>query len=232
MTLSLLRGDGPPLRIGHRGAAALAPENTLESFRVALEHGVDGIEFDVVGDAIGHDVYTTTGLSLDDALAFLAGSGTIVHLDLKTVGAEREVVAALRKHDLLERTVVSSFSAASLRALADAEPGLARSFTYPLDRFGIARRRSLRPVVLAADRGLKRALPRRVGALLERSRANALTLLFSLVTRQTVAACHARGAAVWAWTVNDEAIAARLADLGTDAIISDDPRTLRAFSRS
>lgn len=33
--------------IGHRGAMGLAPENTLLSFRTALELGVDGIEFDV-----------------------------------------------------------------------------------------------------------------------------------------------------------------------------------------
>ncbi|HSE65740.1 MAG TPA: glycerophosphodiester phosphodiesterase [Gemmatimonadales bacterium] len=33
--------------IGHRGAAAYAPENTMASFRLALELGVDALEFDV-----------------------------------------------------------------------------------------------------------------------------------------------------------------------------------------
>lgn len=45
--ISLARRDGRPLRIGHRGAAALAPENTLRSFRAAHDAGVDLIEFDV-----------------------------------------------------------------------------------------------------------------------------------------------------------------------------------------
>src|SRR5437764_1199743 len=36
-----------PLIIGHRGAAAVAPENTLVSFERALRDGADGIEFDV-----------------------------------------------------------------------------------------------------------------------------------------------------------------------------------------
>jgi glycerophosphoryl diester phosphodiesterase len=46
--ISLARRDGRPLRIGHRGAAALAPENTLASFRSARDAGVDLIEFDVL----------------------------------------------------------------------------------------------------------------------------------------------------------------------------------------
>jgi glycerophosphoryl diester phosphodiesterase len=46
--IDLRRRDGTPLRIGHRGAAAIAPENTLRSFRAAVAHGVDLIEFDVL----------------------------------------------------------------------------------------------------------------------------------------------------------------------------------------
>lgn len=37
----------PPLIIAHRGASALAPENTLAAFRRAIEDGAEGIEFDV-----------------------------------------------------------------------------------------------------------------------------------------------------------------------------------------
>jgi len=41
------RKEVTPLIIAHRGASAHAPENTLAAFRLALEAGVDGIEFDV-----------------------------------------------------------------------------------------------------------------------------------------------------------------------------------------
>ena len=57
--IDLHRRDGRMLRIGHRGAAALAPENTIESLRLALELGCDLVEFDV------HDVDGTLVLVHD-----------------------------------------------------------------------------------------------------------------------------------------------------------------------
>jgi len=36
-----------PMIIAHRGASALAVENTIESFRKAIDLGADMIEFDV-----------------------------------------------------------------------------------------------------------------------------------------------------------------------------------------
>lgn len=41
-------GPGTPVRaLGHRGAAAVAPENTLPGFRHAVEVGADGVEIDL-----------------------------------------------------------------------------------------------------------------------------------------------------------------------------------------
>ena len=39
--------DARPLVIGHRGASADAPENTIAAFELALEQGADGFELDV-----------------------------------------------------------------------------------------------------------------------------------------------------------------------------------------
>lgn len=48
---------GGPLLIGHRGAAGLAPENTMASFREAADRwGADMIELDVRASADGHCV--------------------------------------------------------------------------------------------------------------------------------------------------------------------------------
>ena len=40
-------GRGYPIVLGHRGASGYAPENTMESFRLALEMNADGVELDV-----------------------------------------------------------------------------------------------------------------------------------------------------------------------------------------
>ena len=40
-------GNKKPLIIAHRGASAIAPENTLAAFRQAISDGAEGIEFDV-----------------------------------------------------------------------------------------------------------------------------------------------------------------------------------------
>src|SRR5687768_14872032 len=37
----------PPLIIAHRGASAVAPENTIAAFEAAIAAGADGVEFDV-----------------------------------------------------------------------------------------------------------------------------------------------------------------------------------------
>ena len=54
MTLELRRNGSRPLWIGHRGAPALALENTLRSLALALEHPLDLVELDVIATADGH----------------------------------------------------------------------------------------------------------------------------------------------------------------------------------
>ncbi|HIQ05459.1 MAG TPA: hypothetical protein EYH31_07145 [Anaerolineae bacterium] len=42
-----------PLNFAHRGASAVAPENTLATFLKAVELGADGVELDVQYSAGG-----------------------------------------------------------------------------------------------------------------------------------------------------------------------------------
>jgi glycerophosphoryl diester phosphodiesterase len=63
-------------------------------------------------------------------------------------------------------------------------------------------------------------------------RAGGLSLDHRLITtRAFVRKLHAAGAMVWCWTVNDPARARRLAALGVDGIITDNPALLRRTLR-
>jgi glycerophosphoryl diester phosphodiesterase len=228
--IDLRRRDGRPLRIGHRGAAALAPENTLDSIALAVELGCDLVEFDVHAVegtlVLAHDrPRSTDGLpSLDEALAFLGPTGAGVHLDLKSRGAEHAVADALQRHGIIDRTLVSSFRRGTLRALHAVEPAVRLGRTYPQDRTGLTRREVFHPPARAIVRGLRRTLPRWIGALLAGSRASAAVLYWEVVSEEVVARCRALGVPVLAWTVDDPAVLPRLDAFGVDGVITNDPR--------
>ena len=252
--LELRRRDAAVVRIGHRGAAALAPENTLRAFDVAVELGVDLVEFDVLALADGTLVLAhsddlreiTHGAArgrvgrrtlaelrrlapdlptLDDALAHLAGVPRVgLHLDLKSPAFEAPVVEALRSHGLLDRTLVASFFPESLLAVAALEPALRLGLAYPLDRHALARRVRFAPAVVGALLAMRAALPGRIAFWLDRTGATVASLHYLVVTRAVVARCHELDAAVLAWTVDDRRVLARLLAAGVDGIITNDPR--------
>jgi glycerophosphoryl diester phosphodiesterase len=227
--IDLRRREGRPLRIGHRGAAALAPENTLESIALAVALGCDLVEFDVHAVAgslvLAHDrPRAAKGLpELDDALAYLASTGAGVQLDLKSRGAEREVAAALRRHALVERTLVSSFRSATLRALHAVEPGLRLGRTYPRDRTGLAQRPFVAPLMKPGLLALRRALARRIGGLLAGARAGVAVLHWEVVSEAVITRCRALDVPVLVWTVDDPAVLRRLDELGVDGVITNNP---------
>ena len=195
------------LRIGHRGAAALAPENTVASVQAAVAAGVDGIEFDVCpGLVVAHD-RGRPGPALADFLAdvreILAGDALLV-VDLKTAGYEAEGLAACRDAGVAERCVFSTSEFAALAQLND----VART-----------------SATLSAGRAW--LLPGRrtpAVAMYHRSGARDATVRHDAVTDELVEAVHERGGRVYAWTVNSRAGIAQMRALGVDGVITDDPR--------
>jgi glycerophosphoryl diester phosphodiesterase len=230
--IQLLRGERGVVRVGHRGAAALAPENSLAAIEAAAAHDLDAVELDVLPRADGALVLAhgpavpRDAPLLDAGLELAAGLGLAVQLDVKVQGLERAVVQALRRRELLERSFVSSYSVPILAAFAREEPELPRSYTYPEDRHGLSGRRLLRPGVRASLVVLRALLPRRLPRRLGRVDAAAATLNWQVVSPAAVAVCHALGVAVYVWTVNDARLVRSLVDAGADGIISDDPRLL------
>ena len=238
--IELRRPAGRFARVGHRGASALAPENTLEAFELAVDLGCDMVEFDVLARSDGslvvahdsHRLREAGAPGLDEALAFFAERlpGVGLQVDLKRRGVETAVVDALRQHGVLDRSWVSGFDAESLRRVAELEPGLPRSFTLPRDRFGVSKRGPLAPLVRAALRVLGDSLPRRIPAVLDRADATALTLHRSVASEEAIARAHELGAPVYVWTVDDPVVVERLVRWGADGIITNDPRVFTGLT--
>jgi glycerophosphoryl diester phosphodiesterase len=227
--IELQRG-ARPLVIGHRGAAALAPENSLAAIGAAAAAGVDGVEIDVLVRSDGEPVVAhgpevpADAPRLADALELVARLEVFVQLDLKSTGVERAVVEGLHAAGLLERSFVSSFSLPILAELARREPALPRSLTYPEDRYGVTGKALLRPFVRPGLAAMRAALPHRLPRWLHAVGATAATLNWAVATPAVIKTCHELGVAVLVWTVNDPNVVKILVERGVDAIISDDPR--------
>lgn len=136
-------GDhGRPLVIAHRGASALAPENTAESFAAAVAVGADAIETDVRMTADGvpvcvHDAdlrrlcgaddrvdalpvaalcrLLPKVLTLADALRHSAGAGLLLDVKLADAGAVLSLLKPIREAGAADRVLLG------LRHLALAE---------------------------------------------------------------------------------------------------------------
>lgn len=226
--MNLLRSNGRPLVDGHRGARAVAPENTLAALEAAVAAGADLVEFDVApGLVIAHSAAEAPGeaLSLDAALDYLASADIGVHVDVKLPGYEAAIVGAVRKHGLAERALLSTALPAVSRTLAALAPDLPRAIGYPNDRLGVSRFAWPPAVTRPGAAALRAAMPLRIPVLLRQSRAGVLALHHMLCSRAAVAAAHRLGTPVFAWPVSDAAGALRMAALGVDVIVSDDPKT-------
>ena len=230
--MELRRGAAGVVRVGHRGAAALAPENSLAAIEAAAAHGADAVELDVLrahgGELVLAHELAAGAPGLDDGLALAAHLGLAVQVDVKQRGLEGEIAAALERHGLLRRSFVSSCSLPVLAAFAAVEPELPRAFSYPEDRLGISGSRLLRPAVRPGLAALRSVLPVRLPRWLRAVGARAATLNWAVVTPRVVVVCHRLGAAVYVWTVNEPALARTLVETGIDGIITDDPRIVPA----
>jgi glycerophosphoryl diester phosphodiesterase len=227
-----------PRRVGHKGAALLAPGNTLASFHAALDAGVDMIEFDVLSERrdgsgellLAHDyedMHARTPLTLEQGLAYLAGeefAGIQLDVDVKIPGYGRRVVHALREADLVERSLVSGMYVDELDAMRALEPALRVGWSVPRLRRDYTTDLLTAIPALVILSGYRALLPRRARVALLAGRFDAIMAHWRLVTPALVRAVAEGGGELYVWTVDDAAQIARLSAMGVDAIITNDPR--------
>lgn len=226
-----------PLIIGHRGASAEAPENTLAAFGLALEMGADGVELDVQLSADGrvviiHDATvdrTTNGrgkvshLSLAELKALDAGSGQMIPTldELFTAFGPRllynvEIKGFAWGNQALEIAVADRIAAYHLENHV-----LVSSFN-PLSvrrsRRHLTRSTLVGHIHMAAwQRFFFHLVP-----------AAAAHPHVRLVDEQYMAWAKKTGRRVHVWTVDEPAEAQRLARLGVHGMITNRPGLIRA----
>jgi glycerophosphoryl diester phosphodiesterase len=202
-----------PLLLGHRGARAFRqiPEHTLASFELCLRHGCDGFEFDVRLSADGqavicHDA-TIGGMKIKDTASESLPLPTLedvlrqfaprafLDIELKVAGLGLQTLAELRKHSPQKGYVVSSFLPDVLTAIHDLDPAIPLGF-------------------LCETRDQIRGW--------RQTPAEWVIPQFKLADGKLVELVHAAGKRIMVWTVNRTERMRELAELGVDAIISDE----------
>ena len=219
--------------IGHRGAKGHSPENTMESFRKALEMNADGIELDVhickSGEIIViHDFTvdrTTNGtgaisdLTLSEIKA-LRINGTIevptldevlqifnhnhlVNIELKGTNTAQKVCDYIEILVKEKRFNYQNFVVSSFQEEAIAE---------------VAEINPKIPLGILTQASVDQAL-----AWASRYNAKAIHPHFSLLTTENGALTRQKGYQIYTWTVNEPADIERVRALGVNGIITDFP---------
>jgi glycerophosphoryl diester phosphodiesterase len=210
----------------HRGATATHRENTLEAFEEARRLGADGVELDVRRSADGalvihHDAAIEgLGRVADLAVGSLPAhvpllvealevcAGMIVNVEIKNSEGDPgydpseaisvATAAAIAEAGWSEQVIVSSFSPAAIEAARNADPHLVVGWLLEWTASG------------------SECLAQAIGA-----GYGAIHPFVTQVDADLVATAHDAGVAVNVWTVNSLADLRSMADLGVDAVITD-----------
>lgn len=221
--------------MGHRGAAALEPENTLLSIRRAMEIGVDAVEIDVrlskdKAPVVIHDATvdrTTSGTGAVNSFSSneikrldagkgetvptlqevfdLIGNKVTIVIELKEEGTERLVVELIEKNKLDDNVYVISFWHSLIRAVKKMNGRI---------RTGVLL------VGCPVD-----------PCIATRASADALVMKYNFVNRQFVDIAHEEGLKVFIWNIDERHLLQPYADMNVDGIGTNDPRVLVEYFR-
>ncbi len=211
------------LVLAHRGASAVAPENTPEAFELADRLGADGVELDVRRTPDGRllvahdplpeslDEIDALGLATFAEVLDACGDRMLVNVEIKnskgdagydpTMSMVDPIIDELRRRGLQarQRWLISSFSWTTVTACRELAPEIATGCL----------------TAAAVDE-----------AMIERLAAAGHAALHPWepqVDEALVALCHANALAINTWTCNDPVRLVALAELGVDGVCTDVP---------
>lgn len=218
------------LKIGHRGAKAYEPENTLRSFQKAIELGVDAIELDVritkdqqiviIHDADVKKTTNSEGLVSSLTLKEIKSLSTDknekiptfeealdfinqkakILVEIKETGLEEQVLELIHKKGLENNVVIVSFLEQALKRIRELDAKIETGLVYAKHK-----------------NPLKSALE---------LKANYLLGFYKFIHTADVQKAHDKGLKIIVWTVNTASEAAEYKKKGVDGIASDKPDVL------
>jgi glycerophosphoryl diester phosphodiesterase len=213
-----------PLIIGHRGSIVQGPENTLSSFKKAIESGIDMIELDVRLSkddhlVIMHDesVYrTTNGKGFIGSLTLkqikklrinktekvptlqeavnLIKGKCMINIHVKEYKAADKILELIDRNKIHDDVLVSSFSERTIKHIKSKNPEIKTGYLFR------------RPILLYI-------------ALAKRTGADALHPHHKLVTRRFVKKAHDNGLEINVWPIKNKETASKLKRFGVDGLI-------------
>jgi glycerophosphoryl diester phosphodiesterase len=249
-----------PRLFGHRGAAGVAPENTLVSFERAVRDGAGYLELDVHATRDGvvvviHDATvdrTTDGMgtvcemTFDELRRRDAGfrfeeNGTYPFRGTGVrVPSLEELLVALPDMPLnIEIKQAEPAIEGEVVSLLEEKGALGRTMLAAETDLIMRRIRACAPYAATSasyDEGrdfFERCFADSFAGYAPTARALQIPTRvgdIELVTNDTVTAAHRFGLEMHVWTVNDEAEMERLLDLGVDGVMSDFPQRLVAVA--
>ena len=221
--------------IGHRGAAALEPENTLLSIKRAMDIGVDAVEIDVhfskdkklivihdeTVDRTTNGTGPVSGYTVQEIKRLDAGKGEAIPtlqevidlidrrvmlvIELKEEGTERPVVDLIIQNNLINKACVISFWHRLVKTVKEMDSRI---------KTGVLLVGSPVDACIATQ-----------------ASADALVMKYSFVDREFVKIAHKKGLKVFIWNIDDQNLIEPYVDMGVDAIGSNDPRVLIKYFR-
>lgn len=245
--------------IAHRGASALAPENTMAAINKALDIGVDYIEIDV-------------RLSLDNVPVVMHdakvnrttnGKGPVVwfyYQSLKKLDAgswfspefKGEQIPSL--NEVLGAVVPKAKLLIELKGSLMMQPLLARKLVQQINKHKAQKHCIIQSFSAPLLKSIHRENPDlelnlllnysnkaipiyidrvpKLGNIYRFKKSSAINPNYKLVDRKMVNAIHEKGRQIFCWTVDDEDEMKRLIDLGVDGIITNHPDKLKKLLKS
>lgn len=213
------------LKIGHRGAKAYEIENTIDSFKRAIELGANAIELDVrktkdnhliishddsLKRIFGVDIKTNEAdlkylkevskdkiVTLKEALKFIDKKVSKILVEVKEVGYEKRIIEEIKKEELLEDVILISFHEDGIRNIKKIDPRIETGLIYA---------RHKNPIDTAIS-----------------LQASYLVALYRFIHTKDVERAHKNNLKLVVWTINTEEEALQYIKKGVDGIATDKP---------